>query len=228
MNVKPDNEQFVLEPIYTQTGNLFAFELLTHVDLARGNDALSDGHGTPLFPASARQRIALFEEQLETVDRLTRGSLLPPLISVNVDADIAEHVLSSSDVTRRTSTLGRLRFEISEEYSHLNTPGGEKMLQRLSRHCPLWLDHFGAGNSSLVTVINGNFEYVKINKNFFWRYGESHTFGNIIEHVIPYCKGVIVDGVENNQFKEILLPFDISGVQGFVWEPGNIPVLAAS
>lgn len=218
MKVSQENYHFVLEHIHDASGALLACELLT-----RFNPSNDESMGAATFMTQpVNRRIALFEEQLEIVSEIVDGNPPPHLVSINIDAEIAEHFLSQTRLLRRIRELDCLRFEVSEEFSHLNNHSGAKMLERIALHCPLWLDDFGSGNSNLNTVIDGNFEYVKIDKRFFWRYGESHTFGKLIDYILPYCKGIIVAGVVNVEHKKLLLPLDISGVQGVTSKRVNI------
>lgn len=82
----------------------------------------------------------------------------------------------------------------------------------------LWLDDFGAGSSTLSMLSSGIFEYVKTDKNFFWKYGEGFAFDSLLNHVNDLCRGVIVQGVNTPQHLDMLAHKPVVGLQGGQWK----------
>ena len=90
------------------------------------------------------------------------------------------------------------------------------LLRELAELYPLWLDDLGRGDSTLNAVTANIFEYVKIDKHFFWQHNK-HTFPILINNIKKYCLGVIVVGVENQDESEQLKGSNIDAMQGYLF-----------
>ena len=74
-------------------------------------------------------------------------------------------------------------------------------LKYLSKLCPVWLDDFGRGLTSLTIIDMFNFECIKLIKIISGKYRVRANSFKIINKVKPYCNFVIVEGVETIEQK---------------------------
>ncbi|QKJ86293.1 EAL domain-containing protein [Paramixta manurensis] len=205
--------QFVLEPIYTPGNTLFAYELLTKFTTP-GKFPFTPQQDNTFFQLTQAQKITLFEQQLHIALKLSSQQRGVPLISLNVDKDLIDYLLSNNAILSVLKPLRGLRLEVAETFT-FSTSSAE--LTQLAHYCPLWLDDFGAGNTNLTVAFDGNFEYIKIDKSFFWKYGSGNAFRDVITHLHPHCAGIIVEGIENEAHRKITESLHIGGLQGRMW-----------
>ncbi|KOC87236.1 EAL domain-containing protein [Winslowiella iniecta] len=225
MDENNDNYQFVLEPIHNFSGSLIAYELLTKFASSNRPFDLTQGDDNLFYPLSQSDRLSIFRQQITLLDELYQRNDTIPKISVNIDKDIAGEITSSSSLQEKIAQMPLLRFEICEFFTSDSDNDESSLLRELTKICPLWLDDFGAGNSNLTLVMKGEFEYVKIEKNFFWQHGSSNAFRDLISHLNAFCEGIIVEGIQHAKHEEQLRTLDITGMQGYHWEPVQIDAM---
>jgi EAL domain-containing protein (putative c-di-GMP-specific phosphodiesterase class I) len=80
----------------------------------------------------------------------------------------------------------------------------------------LWLDDLGAGNSNVVSLIEGYFEVVKIDRAFFNEQVKKPTFYELIVLIKKYCDKIVIEGIEDRKSMEILREVGIWGLQGYL------------
>jgi len=85
----------------------------------------------------------------------------------------------------------------------------------------LCLDNFGSGQATLTALYDGLFDYVKIDKRFYWQlfthYGYDVVIDALLKNINLLCKGVIVGGIERKEYFNKLRHAGIFGLQGFLW-----------
>lgn len=209
---------FILEPVYGLTGKLIAWELLTR--FADDADINHERHSTTqssLFShLSTEEKWQIFQFQVEHLEKLYRNGF-QQIISVNINRDIVTRLFSDAEVQQRLELMPFFRFEISAFFIARYTRADLLILKGLAKIAPLWLDDFGPGYSNLTMMSSGIFECVKIDKAFFWKYGENHIFDILLGHLNDLCSGVIVEGVETQRHVELLANKAIYGMQGYHW-----------
>lgn len=93
------------------------------------------------------------------------------------------------------------------------------MLKSLSQGVNgLWLDDLGAGNSNVVSLIEGYFEVVKIDRIFFNEQVKKPTFYELIVLIKKYCDKIVIEGIEDRKSIEILREVGIWGLQGYLFK----------
>ncbi|ANI31426.1 diguanylate phosphodiesterase [Yersinia entomophaga] len=209
------NCSYVCEPIYRKDGSLLAAELLSRfttkpLDLPINpedffNELDSEGKGK------------LFRDQLLAAQKYSQWFIdNQVLLSINIDFDTAGIIVRDSELQALLNTMPFLRLELMETFSNLSDGNNNPLLRDLVKLYPLWLDDLGRGDSSLNAVTANIFEYVKIDKHFFWQHNK-HTFPILINNVKKYCEGVIVVGVENQIESEQLQGSNIDAMQGYLF-----------
>lgn len=193
-----------------------AWELLTHAAQEKGS--VESGH--QLFAKLlGPEKWQLFQLQLEQISALYQSGFAH-IVSLNVDGEIISHILASDAVQQKLDRLPLLRLEVSTFFTTRYQARDRLLLQKLVGITPalLWLDDFGAGSSTLSMLSSGIFEYVKTDKNFFWKYGEGFAFDSLLNHVNDLCRGVIVQGVDTPQHLDMLGHKPVVGLQGDRWK----------
>ncbi|TDS86229.1 EAL domain-containing protein (putative c-di-GMP-specific phosphodiesterase class I) [Rahnella sp. BIGb0236] len=215
-SVKRSHPGFIYEPIVSVSGVILGFELVKKTDQRESSENSLDYTS----PFSAEEKVRGFFEQVTTACMnenifIANGFLL----SINIDYEIAAHIANNLAIQKVLQQHKYIRLEVKEDFSEFNAGQECPVLQSLAACCPLWLDNFGAGHTSLTLVMSEKFEYIKISKVFFWQHQGTQSLRKVIDHLRPYCRGVIVNGVENSQHIEYLSGSDIRAMQGTLWQP---------
>lgn len=213
--------EFLLDPIHAPSGETIAWELLTR--------SMQDNASASLLPVDdehqlfncllATEKRQLFLLQLEQIGALYRNGF-SSIISLNIDSDMMRAILESDAIQQKLDRLPLLRLEISAFFTERYHARDRLLLQNLAAITPalLWLDDFGAGSSTLSMLSSGIFEYVKTDKNFFWKYGEGYAFDALLTHLNDLCQGVIVQGVDTQQHRIQMASKKVTGLQGRQWD----------
>ena len=82
----------------------------------------------------------------------------------------------------------------------------------------LWLDDLGAGNANVISLVEGYFEVVKIDRIFFNDQVKKPTFYQLIASIKKYCDKIIIEGIEDRKNIEILREVGIWGLQGYLFK----------
>lgn len=194
LNIKV-NCSYICEPIRKQDGRLLAVELLsrfsaTPVDLPIDVEKF-------INELDINGKNDLFQNQLQAVKAYSDWFITNNvLLSINIDFDLASVIVTDAPTRQLLDEMPFLRLEIMETFSNLSDGMNNPLLRELASLYPLWLDDLGSGGSTLNAVTANIFEYIKIDKHFFWQHNK-HTFPILINNIKKYCLGVIVVGVEN-------------------------------
>ncbi|MFL4556432.1 EAL domain-containing protein [Yersinia kristensenii] len=209
------NCSYVCEPIYKQDGSLLAVELLSRFS-AKSVDLPIDVENF-INKLDINGKTDLFQDQLCAVRAYSEWFITHNvLLSINIDFDLASVIVTDESTRRMLDELPFLRLEIMETFSNLSDGMNNPLLRDLSERYPLWLDDLGSGGCTLNAVTANIFEYVKIDKHFFWQHNK-HTFPILINNIKKYCLGVIVVGVENEDEAEQLKGSNIDAMQGYLF-----------
>lgn len=212
---------FLLEPVYDLSGQVIARELLTRLaDDADINNKRNPERDVGFFSQlSADVKWQLFLHQIEKLIQLYQKGF-DQIVSVNVDRDIVASIFKDAEIQEKLAQLTLLRLEISAFFTARFNSADLLILKGVAKvtPAPLWLDDFGPGYSNLSMFDSGIFEIVKIDKEFFWQFGNGRTFDILLNHLNELCNGVIVEGVENQQLVNLLAHKPIYGMQGYLWQ----------
>ncbi|WP_186369924.1 EAL domain-containing protein [Yersinia aleksiciae] len=211
------NCSYVCEPIHKQDGSLFAVELLSRFS-AKSVDLSIDVEQF-IRELGVDGKTELFQDQLRAVKAYSDWFIVNKvLLTINIDFDLASVIVSDDSTRLMLDEMPFLRLEIMETFSNLSDGMNNPLLRELAERYPLWLDDLGRGGSTLNAVTANIFEYVKIDKHFFWQHNK-HTFPVLINNIKKYCLGVIVVGVENQDESEQLKGTNIDAMQGYLFPP---------
>ncbi|CNF88573.1 EAL domain-containing protein [Yersinia massiliensis] len=219
------NCSYVCEPIHKQDGSLLAVELLSRFS-AKSVDLSMDVEQF-IRELGVEGKTKLFHDQLRAVKTYSEWFIANNvLLSINIDFDLASVIVSDDSTRRMMDEMPFLRLEIMETFSNLSDGMNNPLLRELAGRYPLWLDDLGSGGATLNAVTANIFEYVKIDKHFFWQHNK-HTFPILINNIKKYCLGVIVVGVENQDESAQLKGSNIDAMQGYLFHPLTLDELVS-
>lgn len=223
MNIQSDVDfisQYVFLPVYSMAGSLLAVELLTRFTGLDGNLAMPTTIGLQLL--SAEQRIELFNDQLLLAEKHASWFVESGvLLTINIEETVVDWLLSAAEVRQRWQQLTFVAFEINENFPNLSAGKDNGKVRELSEYFTLWLDGFGSGKATLTALYDGLFDYVKIDKRFYWQLfthqGYDLVIDSLLKNINLLCKGVIVCGIEKKEYFNKLTNAGVLGLQGFLW-----------
>ncbi|MNH03127.1 putative anti-FlhC(2)FlhD(4) factor YdiV [compost metagenome] len=221
---------YVFQPVYSMEGRLLAVEILCRFNSLDGDLAMPADIGINLLTAS--QRIELFHEQLRLAEQHAGWFVEHDvLLTFNIEETLVDVILTDDLLRQRLRQWPFIAFEISESFPNLSAGKNNTKVSRLSEIFPLWLDNFGSGQATLTALYDGLFDYVKIDKRFYWQLFDHQGYDVVIDSLLKninlLCKGVIVCGIEKKEYFNKLRHAGVFGLQGFLWPSVDVDNLAA-
>ncbi|ROR13607.1 EAL domain-containing protein (putative c-di-GMP-specific phosphodiesterase class I) [Erwinia sp. JUb26] len=213
--------RYVYQKMFSPEGKLVAVECLSRFD----RSAVSPEDFFRNVNNSLRE--AIFIEQLAQAEQHRDWFLENAVfLTINIDDHILS-VLQRHDIAERIERLGYVHFEVAEySISLLN--------HALASHLPplkasLWLDDFGSGYAGINAIRGYHFNYVKIDKGFFWHLKEKDHGRQLMQALITFLSKnnhrVIIEGVENEEHQRWLSGMEWFAMQGFYWQEVSIEQL---
>ncbi len=223
MNIQFDADfisHYVFQPVYSMAGKLLAVELLTRFNSLDGDLAMPTEIGMTLL--SPEQRIELFNEQMMLAEKHAAWFVeCGVLLTINIEETIVDLIVGDPQVRQRLQQWEFIAFEISEGFPNLSAGKNNEKVRLLSENFTLWLDDFGSGKATLTALYDGLFDYVKIDKRFYWQLfthqGYDVVIDSLLKNINLLCKGVIVCGIERREYFNKLINAGVLGLQGYLW-----------
>nr|WP_242007131.1 EAL domain-containing protein [Enterobacter hormaechei] len=133
---------------------------------------------------------------------------------------LAQETIRHDYILRQTfESMPFIKLELSEHFPGLDKGLKSPLLKSLSQGVNgLWLDDLGAGNANVVSLIEGYFEVVKIDRIFFNEQVKKPTFNQLIASIKKHCGKVIIEGIENREHLGILREVGVWGLQGYLFK----------
>ncbi|WP_433654938.1 EAL domain-containing protein [Klebsiella variicola] len=217
-SVEIESCRFVLEPSYKKDGSIHSWEILTkNVKKKNANDFHANENTFCFSSLNDKEIIDVFNKQILTIDGIDAFKLNFKPVSLNVDSLISDYILNDKYISDYLKKQKNIAFEINEDFHEFNTKCCMADLKCLSKLCPVWLDDFGRGLTSLTIVEMFNFECIKIDKDYFWEIENESNFFRKISEVKSYCNFLIVEGVETIEQRNKVHSIVNSACQGRLW-----------
>ncbi|HBT4651312.1 EAL domain-containing protein [Klebsiella pneumoniae] len=217
-SVEIESCRFVLEPSYKKDGSVHSWEILTkNVKKKNANGYLANESAFCFSTLSDKEKIDLFNKQILTIEEIDASKLKLKPVSLNVDSLISDYILNDKYISDYLKKQKNIAFEINEEFHEFNTKRCMIDLKCLSKLCPVWLDDFGRGLTSITIIQMFNFECIKIDKDYFWEIQYESKLFKILNEVKSYCNFVIVEGVETIEQKNKVHSVVDCACQGRLW-----------
>ena len=214
-----ESYSFVLEPSYKRDGSVHSWEILTKkVNKKNYNNDLPNEKVFFFSSLNENEIIDVFNKQLLTIAEIDPSFLNDRPVSLNVDSLISDYILNDRYVSDYIKKQKNITVEIHEDFHEFKHPSCMAELKRLSTLCPVWLDDFGRGLTSIKVIESFKFECIKIDKDYFWEIQNDNDFTAILGKIKSYCDFVIVEGVETIEQKNKVFSVFDSACQGRLWK----------
>ena len=208
---------FIADPIVSIDERLLGVELLTRF-------IASDGR--PLHPEFVisswdldRKRLFLYEQCGNIATMQTWFERKNLFCTLNIDQKMAFLIRHDYILRQTFESMPFVKLELSEHFPGLDKGLKSPLLKSLSQGVNgLWLDDLGAGNANVVSLIEGYFEVVKIDRIFFNEQVKKPTFNQLIALIKKHCGKVIIEGIENREHLGILREVGVWGLQGYLFK----------
>ncbi|WP_260766335.1 EAL domain-containing protein [Klebsiella aerogenes] len=208
---------FIAEPIVSIDEKLLGVELLTR---------FISPDGRPLHPEFVisswdldRKRLFLYEQcgNIASMQKWFERKNL--FCTLNIDQQMAFLIRNDYILRQTFESMPFIKLELSENFPGLDKGLKSPLLKSLSQGVNgLWLDDLGAGNSNVVSLIEGYFEVVKIDRIFFNEQVKKPTFYELIVLIKKYCDKIVIEGIEDRKSMEILREVGIWELQGYLFK----------
>ncbi|MEJ4045806.1 EAL domain-containing protein [Erwinia sp. SLM-02] len=213
--------RYVYQKMFSPEGKLVAVECLSRFDLS----AVSPEYFFRNVNNSLRE--AIFIEQLAQAEQHHRWFLENGVfLTINID-DHTLSVIQREDIADRIEKLSHVHFEVAEySMSLLNQALANRPFPL---NISLWLDDFGSGHAGISAIRGYHFNYVKIDKQFFWHLMKKDHGRQLMATLITFLSKnnhrVVIEGVENEEHKRWLNGMEWFAMQGFYWQEVSIEQL---
>ena len=146
--------------------------------------------------------------------------------TINVDDHIL-YVLQRPEIKALVDQIGCVHFEVTEN-SH-NLLNNALATWNNPQSTTLWLDDFGSGNAGIHAIRDYHFDYVKIDKDFFWLLMQKDSGRPLMDALVTFLSrnhhNVIIEGVESEAHKAWLQGMEWFAIQGHYWKEVSIEQL---
>ena len=213
--------RYVFQKMFSSEGTLVAVECLSRFD------HISVSPEDFFRYASAELRESIFMEQLALIDKHKQWFNIHGIsATINVDDHIL-NVLLRPEVKALVEHIGCVHFEVTE--------ASNKLLNNAlatwgkAHSTTLWLDDFGSGNANINAFRGYHFNYVKIDKDFFWHLMQKKSGRPLMDALVTFLSrnnhNVIIEGVESEAHKNWLKGMEWFAIQGHYWKEVSIEQL---
>lgn len=207
--------RYVFQKMFSPKGTLVAVECLSRFD------HLSISPENFFRYANTGLRESIFMEQLALIEKHKQWFKQNAIsATINVDDHIL-NVLQRPEIKALVDQIGCVHFEVTEN-SH-NLLNNALATWNNPQSTTLWLDDFGSGNAGIHAIRDYHFDYVKIDKDFFWLLMQKDSGRPLMDALVTFLSrnhhNVIIEGVESEAHKAWLQGmewFAIQGHYGFV------------
>ena len=213
--------RYVFQKMFSPKGTLVAVECLSRFD------RLSISPENFFRYANTGLRESIFMEQLALIEK-HRLWFRQNAISatINVDDHIL-NVLQRPEIKALVDQIGCVHFEVTEN-SH-NLLNNALATWNNPQSTTLWLDDFGSGNAGIHAIRDYHFDYVKIDKDFFWLLMQKDSGRPLMDALVTFLSrnhhNVIIEGVESEAHKAWLQGMEWFAIQGHYWKEVSIEQL---
>lgn len=137
--------------------------------------------------------------------------------------------MRQKEIKEKIAALTCVHFEVTENAEKLlnNSLAAWQSPQDTS----LWLDDFGSGYAGINAISGYHFDYVKIDKDFFWHLMRKESGRQLMDALVTFLSrnhhNVIIEGVESEAHKKWLQGMEWFAIQGHYWQEVSIEQLVA-
>lgn len=171
-----------------------------------------------------QQSEMLFIEQLQLLSVCQHFFIQHQIAAwINITPAVAEKLLTDDDLAASVNRYPFIELMVNENYLNLNSESENSLLSQLSSRFTLVLANFGAGAASTRAVFKGLFARVRLDKHFVSQRLKSPSFQPFMQAIItqvePYCRSIMIAGIDSEQMLKKVRAFAFSAMQGSLWPP---------
>lgn len=98
--------------------------------------------------------------------------------------------MRQKDIKAKVAALTCVHFEVTENAENLlhNSLAARQSPQDTS----LWLDDFGSGYAGINAIRGYHFDYVKIDKDFFWHLMRKESGRQLMDALVTFYRATII------------------------------------
>ncbi|OAT59136.1 hypothetical protein M993_02129 [Obesumbacterium proteus ATCC 12841] len=176
--------RYVFQKMFSSEGTLVAVECLSRFD------HISVSPEDFFRYASAELRESIFMEQLALIDKHKQWFNIHGIsATINVDDHIL-NVLLRPEVKAFVEHIGCVHFEVTEASNKLLN--NALVTWGKAHSTTLWLDDFGSGNANINAFRGYHFNYVKIDKDFFWHLIKKESGRPLMDALVTFFPGITI------------------------------------
>ena len=219
------NSSYLCQPIYSVGGKLLAVELICRFSSTDSKLVMPTELVLNLL---TRQQLLRFltEQQCWADEHAQWFNDNQVILNIAVEEKQVALLLEDDGLRNALKAHTFIHLNLSESFPRLAEGRNNPQLIALKQHFPLWLDNFGSGNITMAPIFDHLFQWVKLDKNLFWQLCEGENFTivmpSLIRNVNRFCRNVVVDGLDNQDYFEALRRTEVQGLKGLLW-PGVEP-----
>lgn len=206
---------FCFEPSVNRDGSFHSWELLTK-KVYNMDEINSQTNGFSFDKLSDGEKIKVFEKQLEVISNHD-GFANDKSVSLNIDDLLSDCILNDRYISDFLLKNKKISFEINEFFHEFNGVSNFLELKALSSICPIWLDDFGSGYTNIELTRKIQFEYIKIDKDYFWKNQHNHLLSTMLSSMISEGNNIIIEGIETSEQRDYINTIGCMACQGRLW-----------
>lgn len=214
------DSSFLCQPIYSIHGKLLAIELLCRFSSTDSKLTMPTELVLNLLTPAQRLRF-LNEQQLWASQHAQWFSEHQVILNIGVDERLVSILLENEPLRNAFKAQAFVQLSLSESFPQLSQGRNNPQLVALKQYFTLWLDNFGSGDVTMAPIFDHLFQWVKLDKNLFWQLSEGEHFAivmpSLLRNVNRFCRNIVVDGLDNQDYFDSLRKTDVQGLKGLLW-----------
>ncbi|MBU9809212.1 EAL domain-containing protein [Rahnella sp. SL6] len=219
------NSSYLCQPVYTIEGKLLAVELICRFSSADSKLVMPTELVLNLLTPQQLLRF-LTEQQIWACEHAQWFTDNQVILNISVEEKQVALLLEDENLRNAFSTYTFIHLNLSESFPRLSEGRNNEQVVALNKYFPLWLENFGSGSITMAPIFDHLFQWVKLDKNLFWQLYEGENFTivmpSLVRNVSRFCRNIVVDGLDSQDYFDALRKADIQGMKGLLW-PGVEP-----
>ncbi|SFM94664.1 EAL domain-containing protein [Izhakiella capsodis] len=207
-------------PTYRPDGTLLSVTLQLHFHQINAN--VSIPQEVVLLQLDDEQRLSLLQKKLQIAEKISLFLLERQIrIIITVDEWMAQTIVDSEFLQHKVAGIAALELEVTEQFSGINNGIENVLLKKLYQITSLALANYGAGKANSRAVYDSVFQRITIDKSFIQKQigklSFDPFFDAILTNVRPYCRQLVVQGVDTVEMMQVIRQFDIDGITSILF-----------
>lgn len=214
--------ELLLNPARSADGKLQGLEIVA--DFVSVNREAQVSSALVLPYLTPQQLEMLFIEQLQLLSICQLFFIQHQIAAwINITPEMVKRLLMDDDLAASVDRYPFIELMVNESALNVNDDGENSSLSQLGSRYPLVLANFGAGAASTRAIFAGLFSRIRLDKDFVYQRLKSPSFQPFMQAIVaqvkPYCRSMMIAGIDSEQALKRVTPFGFSAMQGRLWPP---------